>query len=194
MEKPYDTTWKHGILLDLYKTGLSGPLPMFICDFYYFIVILKFVSEIYTLILTHRRQVFHRVVFSLSRYLVLRLIVLYLVYDVNCSLYVGDFSYLLQFQSYADYNENFDELNRAADSIARILNISLIYDSKLSFIPHITSLKSRCTKSLDLINVLFNTTWGADRKVLLRLYRALIRSKLDYGCIVHGFGRPSYIK
>ena len=57
---------------------------------------------------------------------------------------------------------------------------------KLSFIPHITSLKSRCSKSLDLIKVLYNTTWGADRKVLLRLYRALIRSKFDYGCIVYG--------
>ena len=72
--------------------------------------------------------------------------------------------------------------------------LGLIFDSKLSFIPHITSLKSRCTKSLDLIKVLSNTTWGADRKVLLRLYRALIRSKLDYGCIVYGSARPSYIK
>ena len=72
--------------------------------------------------------------------------------------------------------------------------LGLIFDSKLSFIPHITSLKSRCTKSLDLIKVLSNTTWGADRKVLLRLYRVLIRSKLDYGCIVYGSARPSYIK
>ena len=54
----------------------------------------------------------------------------------------------------------------------------------ISFIPHITSLKSRCTKSLDLIKVLSNTTWGANRKVLLHLYRAFIRSKLDYGCMV----------
>ena len=72
--------------------------------------------------------------------------------------------------------------------------IGLLFDSKLSFIPHITSLKSRCIKSLDLIKILSNTTWGADRKVLLRLYRALIRSKLDYGCIVYGSARPSYIK
>ena len=34
----------------------------------------------------------------------------------------------------------------------------------------------------------------ADRKVLLCLYRALIRSKLDYGCIVYGSARQSYIK
>ena len=65
--------------------------------------------------------------------------------------------------------------------------IGLIFDSKLSFIPHIMSLKSRCTKSLDLIKVLSNTTWGADGNALLRLYRALIRSKLDYGS-----ARPQY--
>ena len=78
-EKAYDTTWKHGILLGLYKTGLRGHLPMFICDFY-LIVILKFVLGTYTVILTHRRQVSHRVVFFMSRYLASRLIVLYLVY------------------------------------------------------------------------------------------------------------------
>ena len=27
---------------------------------------------------------------------------------------------------------------------------------------------------------------GADRTTLLKLYRSLVRSKLDYGCIVHG--------
>ena len=49
-----------------------------------------------------------------------------------------------------------------------------LFACKLSFIPHITFLKNRYTKSLDLIKVLSNTTWGADRKVLLRLYKALI--------------------
>ena len=39
--------------------------------------------------------------------------------------------------------------------------LGLIFDSKLSFIPHITSLKSRCTKSLDLIKVVSNTTLGS---------------------------------
>ena len=47
-------------------------------------------------------------------------------------------------------------------TIGKAKFIGLIFDSKLSFIPHITSLKSRCTKSLDLIKVLSNTTWGAD--------------------------------
>ena len=39
-----------------------------------------------------------------------------------------------------------------------------------------------------------STDWGADSTVLLNLYRSLIRSKLDYGCIVYGSDHPSYIK
>ena len=95
--------------------------------------------------------------------------------------------------------------NSSSDNYSHMFNryrLKLEKKTKLSFIPHITSLKSRCTKSLDLIKVLSNTTWGADIKVLLRfhikvllrLYRALIRSKLDYGCIVYGSVIPSYIK
>ena len=39
-----------------------------------------------------------------------------------------------------------------------------------------------------------HTDWGADRIVLLRLYRSLVRSKLDYGCIVYGSARRSIPK
>ena len=46
-------------------------------------------------------------------------------------------------------------------------------------------------KRLDLTG---NTEWGADRKVMLRLYISLVRSKLDYGCIVYGSARKSYLQ
>ncbi|KAJ8048996.1 hypothetical protein HOLleu_01530 [Holothuria leucospilota] len=36
--------------------------------------------------------------------------------------------------------------------------------------------------------------WGADRPVLLRLYRSLVRSKLDYGCVVYSSARGSYLR
>ena len=35
---------------------------------------------------------------------------------------------------------------------------------------------------------LASTRWGSDRNVLLHLYRTLVRSQLDYGCIVYGSG------
>ena len=47
-------------------------------------------------------------------------------------------------------------------------------------------LKARCQKSLNILKVLSRTEWGADRTTLLKLYRSLVRSKLDYGCIVYG--------
>ena len=33
LEKAYDTTWKHGILKDLYEAGLRGRMPIFISKF-----------------------------------------------------------------------------------------------------------------------------------------------------------------
>ena len=71
--------------------------------------------------------------------------------------------------------------------------LGLLFDSKLSFIPHVNYLSSKCQKALNLLRVVSSMDWGADRKVLLRLYRSLVRSKLDYGCIVYGSARQSYL-
>ena len=71
--------------------------------------------------------------------------------------------------------------------------LGIIFDRKLSFILHIKYLKAKCLKALNLLKVLSHTNWGADRTVLLQLYRSLIRSKLDYGSIVYGSARKSYL-
>ena len=36
--------------------------------------------------------------------------------------------------------------------------------------------------------------WGADRSVLLRLYRSFVRSRLEYGCAVFSSARKSYLR
>ena len=72
--------------------------------------------------------------------------------------------------------------------------LGLLFDSKLSFIPHINYLSNKCHKALNLLRVVSSMDWGADRKVLLRLYRTLVRSELDYGCIVYGSARQSYLR
>ena len=64
--------------------------------------------------------------------------------------------------------------------------LCLIWDTKLTFEPHIKYLKARCQISLNLLKVLSRTEWGAGRTTLLKLYRSLVRSKLDYGFIVYG--------
>ena len=72
--------------------------------------------------------------------------------------------------------------------------LGLLLASKLSFISHINYLSNKCHKALNLLRVVSSMDWGADRKVLLRLYRTLVRSKLDYGCIVYGSARQSYLR
>ena len=67
--------------------------------------------------------------------------------------------------------------------------LGLIFDKKLSFIPHIDYIKAKCHKALNMMKVLSHTTWGANRITLLQLYR----SKLDYGSIVYGSARKSYL-
>ena len=47
---------------------------------------------------------------------------------------------------------------------------------------------------MNLLRVVAHTDWGADRKVLLNLYRTILRSKLDYGSIICGSARKSYLK
>ena len=47
---------------------------------------------------------------------------------------------------------------------------------------------------MNLFKIIAHQTWGADQSTLLTLYRTLIRSKLDYGAIVYGSARKSYLK
>ncbi|GFQ70457.1 unc-112-related protein [Trichonephila clavata] len=71
--------------------------------------------------------------------------------------------------------------------------LGLIFDQSLRFHHHLKDLKIVSAKALNILKVA-NTRWGADRTSLLRLYRALIRSKLDYGSVVYSSACKSLLK
>ncbi|GFX25589.1 probable RNA-directed DNA polymerase from transposon X-element [Trichonephila clavipes] len=72
--------------------------------------------------------------------------------------------------------------------------LGVIFDHRLTFLPHILHLGKRCEKSLNLLKVLSNTSWGADRTLLLRVYRAIVLSRIDYRCVVYGSACNSILK
>jgi ribonuclease HI len=72
--------------------------------------------------------------------------------------------------------------------------LGVIFDNKLSFLPHVLHLRKKCERTLNILKVLSNTSWGADRTSLLKIYHAVIRSKLDYGCAVYGSARKSVLQ
>ena len=49
--------------------------------------------------------------------------------------------------------------------------LGVIFYRKLSFVPHLKYIKKKTLKALNLLNVIENTEWGADREVMLRLDR-----------------------
>ena len=73
--------------------------------------------------------------------------------------------------------------------------LGVIFDRKLSFIPYINHLKSKCQKALQLLRVVAHKDWGADKSTLLKLYGSLVRSKLDYGYFInHGSARKYHLR
>ena len=58
-------------------------------------------------------------------------------------------------------------------------------DSRFTYRDHFKTLKAKCLKALNILKCVSRTSYGADRKTLLLLYRSLIRSKLDYACVAY---------
>jgi len=69
--------------------------------------------------------------------------------------------------------------------------LGLTFDSKLSWSAHIKYIEDKCKKRLNLMRAVSGNTWGASKKTLLTIYRALIRSIIDYGAIAYNTATES---
>ena len=72
--------------------------------------------------------------------------------------------------------------------------LGMIFDQRLYWKTHIDYLRSKCMKSLNLLKCLSHQGWGADRKSLLRIYRATTRSQLDYGSQIYASAPDHVLK
>ena len=57
---------------------------------------------------------------------------------------------------------------------------------RLSCNIHIAKLKQKCTKAQYWLRTVSSQNWGAEQETLLQMYRMIVRTKIDYGCIVYG--------
>ena len=72
--------------------------------------------------------------------------------------------------------------------------LGLIFDQKLTWILHIKFLKAKCINTINVLKYLSHPRLGCNRRLLLQLYRSLVRSQLDYGAPVYYQARKSTIK
>ena len=235
LEKAYDTTWKYGIMRDLFDFGLKGRLPNFIDNF---LSDRKFKVRVGTTLSDLEGQeegvpqgsILSVTLFSIK----INNIVKALNPGVDCSLYVDDF--LICYRSKhmhtieRQLQQCLNKIHKWAlengfkfsntktkcmhfcllrglhnDPVLKLDGVDIpvvdeykflgvIFDRRLSFIPHIKHLKAKCHKALQLMRVVAHTDWGADKSTLLKLYRSLVRSKLDYACFIYGSARKSYLR
>lgn len=50
---------------------------------------------------------------------------------------------------------------------------------------HIKKIRNKCKKINNLLRCLAGQDWGANRRAMLSIYRALLRSVWDYGCLAY---------
>ncbi len=63
--------------------------------------------------------------------------------------------------------------------------LGMTLDYRLTWHAHIANLLVRCRKDINLLKLVSATSYGADKKALLLLYKALIMSKIDYGSFIY---------
>jgi len=63
--------------------------------------------------------------------------------------------------------------------------VLFVFDQHLTWSEHIDYVTSKCSKRLNLMRAIYGTRWGATTKSLITIYRALIRSVLDYGATAY---------
>jgi len=68
------------------------------------------------------------------------------------------------------------------NNVIKILGIT--FDKRCSWTHHINTLKNSISPRLNIIKMLFHTSWGSKTHVLSTIYKSLILSKFDYGSLI----------
>ena len=72
--------------------------------------------------------------------------------------------------------------------------LGLTLDNSLTWKQHITTVKSKAQKTLDLFKKLAHSKWGSDTTTLLRLYIMLLKPLTEYGMEAYYSAADTYLK
>ena len=188
LEKAYDTTWIHGIMKDLHKLGLKGRLPLFIQNFLSDRTFNVRIGNTLSDIIKQEQDVPQGSILSPTLFGIKINDIVKCVKDLDCSLFVDDFGIFIRSKNMETIE--FNKLQRCLNNIEDWATENGFKFSKT---------KTQCVHFCQIRELHLDphlTIYGSPIPVavLLNLYRSLIRSKLDYGSIVYGSARKSYLK
>ncbi|XP_044591404.1 uncharacterized protein LOC123269636 [Cotesia glomerata] len=76
----------------------------------------------------------------------------------------------------------------------RLKLLGITFDPKLTWKPHVQNLHAQCKKRLNILKALAANNRGASKEILTTTYKAVIRSKMDYGATIYGSAAKSTLK
>ena len=72
--------------------------------------------------------------------------------------------------------------------------LGVIFDQRLTFLPHIALLRRKCLKALGFIKLIAKKNVRTTREKYINIYKATVLSKLDYACQVYGTAKESALE
>ena len=72
--------------------------------------------------------------------------------------------------------------------------LGVIFDNQLTWRSHVEYVNKKCLQRLHLMRSFAGTSWGANKKCQLTIYRVLIRSVIDYGAIAYDSAAKTHKK
>lgn len=67
-------------------------------------------------------------------------------------------------------------------------------DERVTWKTHAEKTVVKCGKVINVLRCLAGTDWRADRETLAMIYRAMLRSRIGYGCVVYGSAAYTTLK
>ena len=75
--------------------------------------------------------------------------------------------------------------NHPLQMVKKVTFLGMVFDHRFTWRDHIDYLINKCQKRINVLKLLTGSKWGADKSTMVILYKTLIRSVLDYGCVVY---------
>ena len=92
---------------------------------------------------------------------------------------------LLRSSRYLDHHKVLTIRGEVIDIVREHKYLGLDFDYCLSWGPHIRSIRSSIVSKVNILKAISSTDYGADRFSILRLYKSMVRPKMEYGCVLY---------
>lgn len=77
--------------------------------------------------------------------------------------------------------------------VGHVKYLGMWLDRSLTWGKHVNEIVAKTTKTINLLKILSGATWGLHPKHIRRLYIALIRSRMDFGCFLYDVAARSHL-